>query len=60
MTRSNLAADINNPDSDMVRAALTRRCIVCKATPSTTPNCTDIYGASPLKGRLVHFARTAA
>jgi hypothetical protein len=56
VTRPNLGTDINDPDSTIVRDALTRRCIVCKAKPNQP--CTNIYGASPLKGRLVHFART--
>jgi uncharacterized membrane protein len=61
MTRPNpYVTQLNDPDSDMVKDALTRRCIVCHAKPSTEPNCTDIYGVSPLKGRLVHFARTTA
>jgi hypothetical protein len=43
-------------DSPPVHDALTRRCIVCHATPNQ--DCTDIYGVPLLKGRLVHFART--
>jgi hypothetical protein len=56
MSRPNPYIQLNDPDSDMVRDALARRCIVCKATPQQP--CTNIYGASELAGRLVHFART--
>jgi hypothetical protein len=56
VTRANPFDQINDPDSAIVQAALTRRCIVCKHKPGE--DCTDIYGASPLKGRLVHYART--
>jgi hypothetical protein len=59
MTRPNpYTAQLNDPDSPMVKDALTRPCIVCKAKPANQPNCTDIYGAPELVGRLVHFART--
>jgi hypothetical protein len=57
MSRHNLAVEMNDPNSQMVQEALTRRCIVCHAKPRKP--CTNIYGAPELAGRLVHFARTA-
>jgi hypothetical protein len=47
---------LSNRADERVKTARTRRCIVCKVKPGE--DCTDIYGVSALKGRIVHFART--
>lgn len=54
-----LFSDLNNPDSPVVRAALTRRCEVCKARPDEDCRNTMVPGTA-LPGRLVHYARTVA
>jgi hypothetical protein len=53
-----LGERLNDPDSPLVRDALTRKCRICKAKPGDDCKAMPIrYG--PLKGRLVHHERTA-
>lgn len=55
--RPNPYAELTNRDSDIVQAALTRRCEICKAKP--TQDCINtIDSRTLLLGRLVHFTRT--
>jgi len=49
--------ELNNRDSATVKAALNRKCEVCRAKPGE--DCTNtIINGYPLSERLVHFART--
>jgi hypothetical protein len=57
-THANPFGELADPDSLLVRDALTRRCEVCKAKPGR--ECTNTVTAqTELRGRLVHYARTA-
>ena len=51
--------NLGDPDSDVVRDALTRKCEVCKAKPNEECVNTITKGAA-LPGRLVHYARLLA
>ena len=51
------AEQINDPDSELVRGALTRRCLLCKAQPGSLCTNTISFDAS-LDGRIIHHART--
>lgn len=57
MTRT-LGDQLNDPDSPLVRDALTRKCGICRARPGDYCTGMPIH-AGPLKGRLVHHERTA-
>ena len=50
------AGDLTNPDSPLVRDALTRTCIICKARPNQ-PCHNTINPNQPLPARIVHIAR---
>ena len=53
-----LDEQLNDPDSDLVRDALTRSCDGCKA-PAGVLCHNHIQIGEPLPGRLVHIGRTA-
>jgi uncharacterized membrane protein len=57
MTGATLSQRLNDPDSDLVRDALTRKCVLCHATPDT--RCTSPINGKPMPDRIVHLARTA-
>lgn len=63
MTRPNPYIQLTDRDSAIVRDALTRRCEICKAKPGD--DCIDTLAVGPagymkpLRGRLVHYARTS-
>jgi hypothetical protein len=64
MSRPNpYTKQLNDPDSTMVKDALTRRCIVCGAKPgractNTMVSASTMPSGVPLPDRIVHYART--
>lgn len=49
---------IADPADPRVKAALSRRCGICKATPDH--NCHNTVRDEPLAGRIVHIERATA
>lgn len=52
-----LSDDLTNPESDIVRQALTRRCKLCHQPAGI--RCTSPINGKPLTDRIVHHVRTA-
>lgn len=57
MKTQTLTQRLNDPNSGLVRDALTRRCVLCHAPPDA--RCTSPIDGTPLADRIIHLARTA-
>lgn len=56
--RDNVFDQLTNPDSELVKNALTRTCRICHVKPGY--HCTNLTDNRPLPGgRLVHHDRTS-